>query len=77
MPADWITTKEATRLSGYHPVYLYELIRSGKIRGQKWASDWQISRKSLLGYMRKAEKSRDKRRGAKKKRRLTFQKTGL
>ncbi len=65
--ADWITTDEATRLSGYHPVYLRELIRAGKIKAKKWSRDWQVSRSSLLAYVRKAAESEDRRRGAKSK----------
>lgn len=64
---DWITTQEAAAISGYHPVYLRELIRTGKIKSQKWSRDWQISRKSLIAYMQSATKSEDKRRGARKK----------
>lgn len=61
---DWITTTEATRLSGYHPYYLRELIRTGKVKAQKWGRDWQVSRKSLTAYIHEAEKSADNRRGA-------------
>ena len=64
--ADWITTAGAARLSGYNAAYLRELIRTGKVKAQKWGRDWQVSRASLLAYMRAAEKSADKRRGAKK-----------
>ncbi|MGI0013716.1 MAG: helix-turn-helix domain-containing protein [Nitrososphaera sp.] len=66
--ADWITTKQAAELSGYNAEYIRDLIRKGKIRSQKWGRDWQISRASLLAYVRTAETSPDKRRGAKKKR---------
>ena len=66
--ADWITTKQAAELSGYNAEYIRDLIRKGKIRSQKWGRDWQISRASLLAYMRAADTSSDKRRGAKKKR---------
>lgn len=68
MAEDWITTAEAARLSGYHSVYLRELIKAGKIKAQKWGRDWQVSRVSLLAYMRAAEKSADKRRGARTRR---------
>lgn len=67
MATDWITTTEATKLSRYHPVYLRELIRKGKIKGQKWGRDWQVSRTSLVAYLRIAEKSGDRRRRAKKR----------
>lgn len=66
--ADWITSAEAARLSGYNPVYLRSLIRAGTVKARKFGIVWQIDRVSLLGYIRAAEKSTDKRRGAKKKR---------
>jgi len=68
MAEDWITTAEAARLSGYHPTYLRDLIRAGGIKAQKFGPIWQIDRASLLVYMRAADKSADKRRGARKKR---------
>ncbi len=64
MATDWITTTEAAELSGYHSEHLRELIREGKIKAQKFGIVWQISRKSLLAYVKAAEKSVDKRRGA-------------
>ncbi len=64
---EWITTKEAVAITGYNPIYLRELIRTGKIEAQKWGRDWQVSRKNLMAYVRRAEKSSDKRMGAKKK----------
>jgi excisionase family DNA binding protein len=63
--ADWITTTEAVELSGYHPFYLRELLKDGKIKARKFGRTWQISRKSLQAYMETAETSGDKRRGAK------------
>ncbi len=67
---EWITTQEAARVSGYHPDHLRELIREGKIKAQKFGIVWQVDRASLLAYIRNAEKSEDKRRGAKSKRRV-------
>lgn len=66
MATDWITTKEAAQLSGYHSEYLRELIRAGRIKAQKWASDWQVSRKSLSAYLKEQE-AKGERRGAKPK----------
>ena len=59
--ADWITTAEAVRLSGYHMEHVRELARSGRIKAQKWARDWQISKSSLLAYKRQADKLGEKR----------------
>lgn len=68
--ADWITTGEAVELSGYHIEHLRELAREGKLKSQKWGREWQISKSSLLKYMRQCEKLGGKR-GPKK--RLTSQ----
>ncbi len=56
MAQDWITTEEAVTLSGYHIVTLYKLLLAGKVKGQKWGRSWQVSRSSLLAYVRKVEK---------------------
>ena len=58
---DWITTAEAVTLSGYHIEHLRELARDQKIKAQKWGREWQVSRSSLLAYIRKAEKLGEKR----------------
>lgn len=67
MADEWITTLEAARLSGYHVNHLRRLIRAGEIRAQKFGPILQVDRRSLLAYIRAAEKSNDKRRGAKKR----------
>jgi excisionase family DNA binding protein len=66
MSDDWITTQKAAELSGYHPIYLLELLKSGKVKARKFGTIWQVDRASLLAYVKSAEKSSDKRRGAKK-----------
>ena len=53
---DWITTTEAVTLSGYHVNYIRFLIKSGKVKGQKWGQQWQVSRSSLFAHIAKAEK---------------------
>ena len=53
---DWITTKEAAELSGYSMKHVRWLIISGKVDGQRFGRDWQISQVGLLAYIRKAEK---------------------
>ncbi|MBK9050862.1 MAG: helix-turn-helix domain-containing protein [Chloroflexi bacterium] len=63
MAEEWITSKEAVELSGYHPDHLRRLIRAGEINGRKFGIVWQISRESLLAYLKQAEESTDKRRG--------------
>lgn len=64
---DWITTQEAVRLSGYNPDHLRRLIRAGEVKAQKFGILWQVDRLSLLAYVRKAEKTKDKRWGAKRR----------
>ena len=54
---DWITTAEAVKLSGYHIVTVRKLLLSGEVKGRKvWGQQWQVSRASLLAYVRKVEK---------------------
>ena len=65
MTDDWITTKEAIELSGYHPDHLRRLIRAGEVEAKKFGIVWQVNRKSLLNYLEEASQSPDKRRGPK------------
>lgn len=64
--ADWISVTEAAKLSGYHPDRIRELIREGKIKGQKIITVWQVSQESVLAYVRGVEK-RGAKRGPKPK----------
>ena len=52
MADDWITTREAVELSGYHAVHIRALIRTGRIRARKYFVVWQVSRKSLEAYLK-------------------------
>lgn len=65
MADDWITTHEAVEISNYHPIYLRTLLREQRIRSRKFGRTWQVSKSSLLDYIEKAQKSSDKRFGAK------------
>ena len=67
MAEEWLTTAEAARLGGFHVVHVRKLLLSGKLKGRKWNRDWQVSRASLLAYLRAMEQ-RGKRRGPKKRR---------
>jgi excisionase family DNA binding protein len=58
---DWITTAEAAQISGYHPRYVQRLVREKKVKAQKWGIQWQISRSSLLSYLKTVEKMGAKR----------------
>jgi excisionase family DNA binding protein len=64
MAEDWITTRKAGEISGYHPDTVRELVRDGKIKGKKFGEVWQVSHNSLLAYMREQAK-RGERRGPK------------
>ncbi|MBT4309133.1 MAG: hypothetical protein HOD49_01855 [Anaerolineae bacterium] len=61
---DWLTTYQATKLSGYNSEYLRQLIRAEKVIGRKWGPYWQVNRQSLENYITKANKL-GKRRGPK------------
>ncbi len=53
---EWLTTKQAAEMSGYHPEYIRRLIRLGEIEAQKFGRDWVIERAKLLAYTREAKK---------------------
>jgi hypothetical protein len=58
---DWITTKDAARISGYHPERVRELAQEGKITARKWGPAWMISRQSVLDYAREMRRLGGKR----------------
>ena len=58
---DWLTTTEASQLSGYTPKHIRRLVIVGKIKGQRWGRDWQVDRRSLLAYVNLIEKQGEKR----------------
>lgn len=62
---EWITVREAARLSGYHIESIRRLVHAGQIEARKFATVWQVSRKSLLAYVKRAEE-RGERRGPKR-----------
>ena len=49
---DWLTTYEAVRISGYELDYIRKLIRAKKITGRKWGQSWQVSRTSLMAFLK-------------------------
>ena len=65
--AEWITTDEASQLSGYHVEYLRDLIRNSKIDAQKKGGRWWVDRRSLLTFIDQSKNQEDKRHGARKK----------
>jgi len=62
---EWLTIQQASKLSGYHAEYLRIIVRAGKLEAHKFGPVWAISRKSLLSYLKSAEKSDDQRYGPK------------
>ncbi len=62
----WLTVAEASKLSGYHPERIRELINDGKIVAQKFSIVWQVDRDSLMAYLSKMQEL-GKKRGPKPK----------
>ena len=58
---EWITVREASKISGYNEEYITHLIRDGKIKAKKFGFVWQVSRSSILGYTKRTEKLGNKR----------------
>lgn len=51
-PTEWITTKEAAELTGYHVKYIRRLVREGKITGTKRGGrDWWVDKASVKAYI--------------------------
>ena len=65
MSEEWLTTQQAADLTGYHMVYIRDLVRAGQLEGRKWGQAWQVSKASLLAYVEAAKHSEDNRRGPK------------
>ena len=57
----WITVSQAAEISGYNAEYLRRLIRDGKIGYRMFSFMYQVDKKSLLKYLKEAEKKADKR----------------
>ena len=62
---NWITSAEATAISGFNSDYLRRLIRTWRIAAEKKGGHYWIDRQSLLDYLKDGQKSKDARRGAK------------
>ena len=49
---EWITTEEAAEQSGFHPEYIRQLARSGKIGAEKRGGrDWWIDKDKLREFL--------------------------
>lgn len=51
----YISTRRAAREHGYHSDYMGQLIRSGKVAGQKVGRAWYIDEQSLAAYFNKEQ----------------------
>jgi hypothetical protein len=58
---EWITTYEASRISGYELDYIRKLLRAEAIEGRKWGQSWQVNRASLMKFLSRREKQGAKR----------------
>ena len=61
MKEDWITVEDAAALSGYNADYIRKLANAGKIEARKFAIVWQISKASLLKYLKNVGELGEKR----------------
>ncbi len=61
MASDWITVEDAAKQSGYGEDYIRKLASQKKIKAQKFATVWQVSRTSLIAYLREMQKEGEKR----------------
>ena len=66
--ADWITTDEASQLTGYSIAHLLDLLRQNKLKAEKKGGQYWVDRGALLEYVRAATNTKDRRHGPKGKR---------
>lgn len=59
--AKQITTVEASRLTGYNRDTIRRLILAGKVKGERLGRDWLVDQRSLMDYIKQAEKKGAKR----------------
>jgi excisionase family DNA binding protein len=46
-----ISLKEAAEITGYHPDYLSQLIRKGKLNAERFGRSWVTSREDVNAYL--------------------------
>jgi excisionase family DNA binding protein len=51
---DYMTLRQAIRLSGYNDQYLRRMAKEGRIHALKFGQFWMISRRSLEAFMNRA-----------------------
>ena len=47
-----LTTKQAAQASGLDRAELYQLVRSGAVRAERFGWQWLVDRRSLEAYLR-------------------------
>ena len=57
---EWLTVREAVKLSGYNPEHITRLIRQGKIEARKVSIVWLVSRDSFMAYIESQKKTSPK-----------------
>jgi hypothetical protein len=65
--ADYISTEEASHLSGFHMGYMAVLAATGKVQAKKFAGVWLISKSSLEAYLATERKTGPKPKPRKKR----------
>jgi excisionase family DNA binding protein len=55
-PTQWITTSEATALTGYAAAYFRQLIAHGRLHAQKRGRDWFLRKSEVLEYADEMER---------------------
>ena len=56
MAEEWITTSEAARIIGVSRDHVSYLLRTGQLRGKKFARDWMVAKNSVEEYAAKERK---------------------
>ena len=49
---EWLTTEEASKLTGYNSEHIRRLVRGNKVEAKKWGREWMIKRSSLVEYLK-------------------------
>ncbi len=58
---EWISTSEASKVSGYHAEHIRKLIRERRVKARKFMILWLVSRPSLMAYLREQGRHGEKR----------------
>ncbi len=61
MTDKWLTTQQASELSGYTADHIRRLIKTQRITARKVSIVWLVDRDSLLAYLKSAEKMGERR----------------